>query len=540
MNITKEQWAEALSNGHSDMVMKGIHEGMSPDARIQVGKFNASPLMIALKGNQSVVLDKLIKAGAKLDGESHVVTLLGRSVQMGDEASFRVLLPHWKPGMLDNRGISVLHYGACFCPKIVLYRKFLQAGENPDTAMQYRHFLTEDAPSEQFDSHTYFFIQKTQKGWPETVDWTALHLACFFNRLQIVRELLKYGAQPEVLTADQETPLKLLDAHPSAKANIRFSLVAYGADPAKEGYPAHRVKQLRKKAAQKVKVQLLSPDKTRKTSAKSKKPTKKELILNYQIAAVSGDTEELRKIIEVYGLPADQRLREPSRSASTCGIVLAAENGHMEAVRYLASKGSAAGVLHTAIRKAIEHNQPRVIEILYPFCEKIIDQDHDYWLGIAIQKQEIGKESLLKCLLSLNLRPLRQAGFTAIGQAADLGDADAVRELLRAGADPDSGISEKSPVLIRAITAKVATTKKSKVVKQLLEAGAGPNVRNHTDATPLHAAFFQDDDAERLIILKLLIDHGADKTLTNNQQQTPFQMAVNRKSSLEIQKLLRP
>ncbi len=540
MRITREQWAEALSNGQLKQVMEGIHEGMSLDACIQTGKFNAYPLMIALKGNQSTILAKLIEVGAKLDGVCHIVTLLGRAIQMGDEASFKVLLPHWKPGMIDRRGISVLHYGACFCPKIILYRKFLEAGENPNTTMSERQFLIQDAPSEKFDSHTYFFRQKMQSGWPETVGWTALHLACFFNRLQIVRELLKYGAQPQVLTANQETPLKLLDTHPSAKANIRFTLVAYGADPLQDGYPAHRVKQLQKKASEKVKVEYLSANQTQKTSSQSKKSTKKELLLKYQIAAISGDLEGLRQVIDVYGLPVNEKLREPSKSASTYGIVLAAEKGHGEAVGYLASKGPVPWTLSSAFRKAIEQNHPRVIETLYPFCQKIIAQDHDYWLGMAIQKQEIGKESLLKCLLSLKLRPLKQGGFTAISQAADLGDADAVRELLRMGANPNSGVSENNPVLIKAITAKVAPTKKKEVVEQLLKAGANPNVRNQIKATPLHAVFFQDRDGERLTILELLINHGADKTITNNQQQTPFQVALNRNSSLEIQNLLRP
>ncbi len=97
-------------------------------------------------------------------------------------------------------------------------------------------------------------------------------------------------------------------------------------------------------------------------------------------------------------------------------------------------------------------------------------------------------------------------GFTALHLAAFFGGADAVKALLAAGAPADA--DAENPLRVRPLHSAVAS-RDAESVRALLEAGADPNVRQQGGFTPLHGAAHAGD-AE---LVRMLLDHGADPAL---------------------------
>lgn len=102
-------------------------------------------------------------------------------------------------------------------------------------------------------------------------------------------------------------------------------------------------------------------------------------------------------------------------------------------------------------------------------------------------------------------------------EACRTGDAEAVRALLKKGANPDTGDGYHENVLIRAIDSGNA-----EIVRLLLDAGA--SVRNDSDEyrQPIvHAARKKDTE-----IFAMLVEHGADCTVGGWGRKTPLHEAA--------------
>ena len=87
--------------------------------------------------------------------------------------------------------------------------------------------------------------------------------------------------------------------------------------------------------------------------------------------------------------------------------------------------------------------------------------------------------------------------------------------------------SGSTPLLVAASNDDVAQ------VKQLLKAGANPNVRNKLDTTPLLEAAFHSNSE----IIKALLDAGADPNAAGADGQTPL-MLVARGTNVAAAKML--
>jgi ankyrin repeat protein len=94
-------------------------------------------------------------------------------------------------------------------------------------------------------------------------------------------------------------------------------------------------------------------------------------------------------------------------------------------------------------------------------------------------------------------------GFDAIGLAAFLGGPEAVTTLVRNGADPDGDPGNELGV--RPVHA-AAAARDAESMRRLLSAGADPDSPQRGGIVALHAAA-QHDDVETLTVL---LDHGAD------------------------------
>jgi hypothetical protein len=105
-----------------------------------------------------------------------------------------------------------------------------------------------------------------------------------------------------------------------------------------------------------------------------------------------------------------------------------------------------------------------------------------------------------------------------------------VKLLLEAGADPNTEMEEEDGWTPLFIAAQYGD---DQIVKLLLKAGANPNKTDNDGATPLSAAA-EEDHVE---IVKLLLDSGADPNKANNRDRTPLHIA-SENGYVEIVKLL--
>jgi uncharacterized protein len=90
---------------------------------------------------------------------------------------------------------------------------------------------------------------------------------------------------------------------------------------------------------------------------------------------------------------------------------------------------------------------------------------------------------------------------------------EAVRQHIEAGTDIDM----KEPFSGSTPLVSAATFDKTEIAKLLIDAGADLTISNNDGTTPLHAAAFFC----RVEIVQMLIDANADKTLRNNFGATP-------------------
>jgi ankyrin repeat protein len=75
-------------------------------------------------------------------------------------------------------------------------------------------------------------------------------------------------------------------------------------------------------------------------------------------------------------------------------------------------------------------------------------------------------------------------------------------------------------------------------VKFLIENGANVNICDASNSTPLHAAAFSGNTVENPMIVKLLLDSGADKTIKDDNGRIPLELAIN-VNNIEIINLLK-
>jgi len=118
-------------------------------------------------------------------------------------------------------------------------------------------------------------------------------------------------------------------------------------------------------------------------------------------------------------------------------------------------------------------------------------------------------------------------------KAAEKGDVDRVRELLRRGANPNTrGKDGITPLHLAAHHGYVG------IARLLLEHGADVNARDKDGYTPLHwTAFYGKYDVARHDVARLLLNRGADVDARDRYDSTPLHLAAF-VGSLDVVKLL--
>jgi ankyrin repeat protein len=118
--------------------------------------------------------------------------------------------------------------------------------------------------------------------------------------------------------------------------------------------------------------------------------------------------------------------------------------------------------------------------------------------------------------------PRSSDGWTPLHLAAYMGRAEAARALLSRGAPIDA--VSKNSTANTPLCAALAGKGDAEVVRLLLEAGANPNFRAGQGVTPLHLAASRGADA----FVQRLLDHGADGAARMDDGTTPAGIAAAR------------
>ena len=119
---------------------------------------------------------------------------------------------------------------------------------------------------------------------------------------------------------------------------------------------------------------------------------------------------------------------------------------------------------------------------------------------------------------------------TPLHAAAEVGDADAVRLMLAAGADPNSKDEDGHTALQAGAGLGLVG-----VLRHLLVAGADPNTQGRNGCTALHSAIFW----RRPEAVELLLQHGANVPTTNDAGRDAL-AAAREAGWPEILELLEP
>ena len=198
-------------------------------------------------------------------------------------------------------------------------------------------------------------------------------------------------------------------------------------------------------------------------------------------AASGGNIAE---VVALLGRGADANVRRADLRQTP--LMEAAEAGHEEVVRRLLEYGAAVNAANkhgeTALTLAADGGHTAVVSVLLDW-------------GAAVNV-------------------LDEFGDTPLLNAAFSQHEDTLRLLLKRGADPDV----PNRIGQTAMTTALAFERVS-ILSILLEGGADPNLR-HGDQTPLMMALHDE------VAVRLLLAHGADLTLRNNNGKTALQIAL--------------
>ena len=115
-------------------------------------------------------------------------------------------------------------------------------------------------------------------------------------------------------------------------------------------------------------------------------------------------------------------------------------------------------------------------------------------------------------------------GYSPLGLAAFFKRRDVVRYLLEAGADPRPASRQGAFTPLHSAVATDAGASDIDIVRMLLDKGADPNAKSQSGSTPLHTVAFTGDRAS----LDLLLKHGADRAIKNNEGKTGADIAGER------------
>lgn len=262
----------------------------------------------------------------------------------------------------------------------------------------------------------------------------------------------------------------------------------------------------------------------------------------------NGDIEQLRILLEAGGDPNEAETDEHWQP-----LLEAAHHDYVEVARLLLNAGADMSLRNeggeTALRMAIQQGSLGVFRLLVERgCKLDMEQDEPAWL--LTQSAGQGHLELVEWLLAqgVNVDITNDSGCTALTLAAKGSHLDVVETLLRAGAD----VNDTETVLMWAAD----HPGNAAVLRALIEAGADVNAKSNTEGTALSWTVWSKEhggDREMVEVLlaagadvnsrgvltfaayygfteivHLLLQYGADLSVTDSSGQTPLALAKKR------------
>ena len=235
----------------------------------------------------------------------------------------------------------------------------------------------------------------------------------------------------------------------------------------------------------------------------------------FEQACAAGDCETVRQLVEVEHVGPDLRV-----DCMYVPITLASYYGHLAVVRLLTTYGVPVDRVVQGTSVLREASKQGWVDIV----------DYCIELGVNLNKQGDGQSTslMLACLYGrvdvvdrliaagCDINITDGGGCTALPYAARGGNVEIVDRLVINGADLHC-YSNWTGLSALHEACKYGHTE---VVDRLLSLGAAVNLQNYIGKTALMYACTTD----KLPIMKLLLEHGADATIVANDGQTAFDL----------------
>ncbi len=191
----------------------------------------------------------------------------------------------------------------------------------------------------------------------------------------------------------------------------------------------------------------------------------------------------------------------------------------------------------TALHHAVSMGDENIVRILLGSGARMDtpDKDGNTPLALVVGRKN---ENLLALFLkghtpTADQRTSQRAITPAVLKTAIMsGNAAAVRELLRHGADPNVRDPITGHPLLLAL--QTASTQSSEIARLLVEHGADPNLVQADESSALFLSIERSYDDLAMVLLR----KGADPLLTNDNGESPLSLAI-RRGRFELVKLMR-
>jgi ankyrin repeat protein len=384
---------------------------------------------------------------------------------------------------------------------------------------------------------------------------TPLMVAAANGSAAVIEKLLAAGAKAEVRSTDGATPLMLAAASGSVEA-VR-SLIEHGADVnAKDGArgqtplmfaaASNRAEVIRELLQRRADVALVSqllnltkvtvpddnpvpvPARRAAPGAASSKPdplakakegrraraTAMGGLAALHFAARNGQLDAARALIE-----GGADINQVNTSDGSTALITAASNGHYELAKYLLDKGADVNLANQ------DGLTPLYATIEAQFAPtswsptRLTEQEKVTHLELMDAMLERGANPNARLGKKLWFRPsdhddvwVGTAGTTAFWRAAFANDVDAMRLLVRRGADPNLASNEgNTPAMAAAGLGWTANLNKTvagsriPALKLCLELGANLSATDEFKYTALHGAAYRGDNE----LVQFLVEQGA-------------------------------
>jgi ankyrin repeat protein len=395
---------------------------------------------------------------------------------------------------------------------------------------------------------------------------TPLALACGNSNAEMVEKLLGAGADPNAAKVTGETVL-MTCSRTGNPAAVR-ALLARGADPNASEARGGQTALMWALAAKHAHVAGLLIERGANVNARSKTKAGLEVAVRYNaggvadqlpyreprggftpllFAAQQGDLESARMLLaagaDIHdGAPEDGPALLVASASGHEGLAIfflekgadpnAVDGFGMSALHYAMKKGVSA-LLGIRFDRSYRQQPPNMPELAKALLARGADPNAQVTRGF-----KMGPDGI----------PFSMVGATPFFLAAVSADANLMRILAAAGADPRRGPADGATPLIAAAMAACSGTcayaganrdneeearNALEAVRVAVEVGADVNAVNSDGQTAMHAAAFTGADA----IVQFLADHGGAVDIRDKNGETPWTMAAGISPSLNNQGL---